>query len=35
MNGRALDRYVGRIVDERIITGPPAVLGYEKGKYYH
>ncbi|KAL5360639.1 cytochrome P450 [Aspergillus floccosus] len=32
-NGRALDRYVGRLVDHRIVGGPTAIPS-EKGKYY-
>jgi cytochrome P450 len=33
-HGRALDRYVGRIVDRRITTGPSAVMADEKAKFY-
>ncbi|KAJ5554882.1 hypothetical protein N7535_007325 [Penicillium sp. DV-2018c] len=34
-NGRALDRYVGRIVDERVLSGPTASLSEKgTGKYY-
>ncbi|KAK2768751.1 hypothetical protein FQN54_000607 [Arachnomyces sp. PD_36] len=33
-HGRALDRYVGRIVDQRITTGPSALMADEKAKYY-
>jgi cytochrome P450 len=32
-NGRALDRYVGRLVDQRVVSGPTAVPS-EKAKYY-
>ncbi|KAJ5123994.1 uncharacterized protein N7515_007819 [Penicillium bovifimosum] len=32
-NGRALDRYVGRLVDERVASGPTAIPS-EKAKFY-
>ncbi|KGO64317.1 Cytochrome P450 [Penicillium expansum] len=32
-NGRALDRYVGRLVDQRVISGPTAIPS-EKAIYY-
>lgn len=33
-HGRALDRYVGRIVDERFSNGPTAAPEGDKRKYY-
>jgi cytochrome P450 len=32
-NGRALDRYVGRLVDQRVVSGPTSIPS-DKAKYY-
>lgn len=33
-NGRALDQYVGRLVDQRVVNGPTAVSEKDNAKHY-